>query len=151
MTSWILIPSAAALATLGLLGLEARLPRPKLSNTRLRHDREVAARQPLGGRANIQPFLGLEEIEDVTVRAAAETMEPLFIGIDREGGCPLHVERAKADQRCPAALQREMTAHLIGQRELVLDRVDIDAAGFNATRHGGKDYFLNKGDRLRSK
>jgi hypothetical protein len=44
-----------------------------------------------------------------------------------------------------------MPADFIGQRELVLNRVDIDAAGFNATRHGGQDHFLNKGDRLRSK
>ena len=119
------------------------MPRPELNDARFRHDREVAARQPLGGRANIKTFLGLEEIEDVTVRAAAETMEPLFIGIDRERGRPLHMEGAKADQRCAAALQREMTAHLVGQRELVLDRVNVDAAGFNTTRHGGQDHFLN--------
>ena len=83
----------------------------------------------------------MQKIEDVTVCAAAKAVEPLFFGIDREGGRALHVEGTKADQRCPAAFQRKMTAHHVGQRELVLDRVDIDAAGFNTTRHGGQDHF----------
>jgi hypothetical protein len=61
------------------------------------------------------------------------------------------MERAKADKRLAAVLKHKMPADFIGQRELVLNRVDIDAAGFNATRHGGQDHFLNKGDRLRSK
>src|SRR5690606_30936533 len=40
------------------------------------------------------------------------------------------------------ALEGNVLADGLGQRILVLDRLDIDAAGFNATRHGGQDHSL---------
>jgi hypothetical protein len=40
------------------------------------------------------------------------------------------------------SLQHQMAADRIGQRVLILDRLDIDTAGFNTTRHDGQDHFL---------
>ena len=89
--------------------------------------------------------MSLEKIEDVAVRTAAKAVVALLFGINRKRWRALHVKGAQANQRCAAAPQRQVPTHFVGQRELVLDRVDIDAAGFNTTRHGGQDHFLNLG------
>jgi len=68
----------------GLLRLKPGLPGAKLQNPRFGQDWKIAARQSFGGRANIQPFLGMEKVKDVAVSPAAETMVPLLIRIDRE-------------------------------------------------------------------
>jgi hypothetical protein len=52
------------------------------------------------------------------------------------------MERAQAHHGISPALQHKMPANRIGQGILILDRLDIDAAGFNTTRHDGQDHFL---------
>lgn len=124
-----------------LLGLEPRLAGLELGDAVGRHDREGPACQVLGSLADVEAGLVLQKIEDVAMRPATEAVVPLVLRVDGKRRRALFMERAEPNELVAATLQGDMLADRLGQRKLVLDGLDIDAACFDATRHRGHSHF----------
>ena len=84
-----------ALARVGLVGLAARL----------RHGQPELLRQQPDGLHEADPFVQLDELDDVAAHAAAEAVEEPLLAVDVERRRLLAVERAQALVRAPGLLQ----------------------------------------------